>query len=327
MTSGMAADIAALLTSTSARTLTVGIDKTGRILQHDRTAGEVLGRVRPARCSASSSAAMITGSSYGGGLQQLIDAACSDREGAAVLTIKTGNGHPADAVVTVQPLRSADPRLVAQVVLRIAPPVGGAVPGPGGHAARPARRRVLQDRRRTRHRPDGARPGQHHRPALLQRGRPARAGEPGGRGRAAQRVARRTAPAPAARDRARRQRPGVGRGVPDRRDPQLSAERPVHRVPGDRPAGPAGPREQQPGRGDRPGHAPPPGGQVAVRHVHAAAAADRPRNHARVPGLHAGTRATADSTPTTPRSAWSSPRARRSSSTTPAGTAGSAPPR
>jgi serine phosphatase RsbU (regulator of sigma subunit)/anti-sigma regulatory factor (Ser/Thr protein kinase) len=121
MTSGMAADIAALLTSTSARTLTVGIDKTGRIMQHDRTAGEVLTE-SPGSLLGLELGTMITGSSYGGGLQQLIDAACSDREGAAVLTIKTGNGHPADAVVTVQPLRSADPRLVAQVVLRIARP-------------------------------------------------------------------------------------------------------------------------------------------------------------------------------------------------------------
>ena len=121
MTSGMAADIAALLTSTSARTLTVGIDKTGRIMQHDRTAGEVLTE-SPGSLLGLELGSMITGSSYGGGLQQLIDAACSDREGAAVLTIKTGNGNPADAVVTVQPLRSADPRLVAQVVLRIARP-------------------------------------------------------------------------------------------------------------------------------------------------------------------------------------------------------------
>ena len=42
VTSGMAADIAALLSSTSARTFTIGVDKSGRILQHDRAAGEVL---------------------------------------------------------------------------------------------------------------------------------------------------------------------------------------------------------------------------------------------------------------------------------------------
>jgi serine phosphatase RsbU (regulator of sigma subunit)/anti-sigma regulatory factor (Ser/Thr protein kinase) len=121
MTSGMAADIAALLTSTSARTLTVGIDKSGQILQHDRAAGEVLSD-EPGSLLGVELGGLITGSSYGSGLQPLIDAASSDREATAVLTIKTGNGHLADAVVTVQPLRSADPRLLAQVVLRIAPP-------------------------------------------------------------------------------------------------------------------------------------------------------------------------------------------------------------
>jgi len=121
VTSGIAADIAALLSSTSARTLTVGIDKSGRILQHDRSAGEVLSGGTGSLLGLELGS-LVTGSAYGNGLQSLIDAACSDREGTAVLTIKTINGHHADAVVTVQPLRSADPRLVAQVVLRIAPP-------------------------------------------------------------------------------------------------------------------------------------------------------------------------------------------------------------
>jgi serine phosphatase RsbU (regulator of sigma subunit) len=121
VTSGMAADIAALLSSTSARTLTVGLDKSGQILQHDRSAGEVLAEV-PGSLLGLDFGSLVTGSTYGSGLQALIDAACSDREGTAVLTIKTGNGHHADAVVTVQPVRSTDPRLVAQVVLRIAPP-------------------------------------------------------------------------------------------------------------------------------------------------------------------------------------------------------------
>jgi serine phosphatase RsbU (regulator of sigma subunit) len=117
----MAADIAALLSSTSARTLMVGLDKSGRVLQHDRAAGEVLSEVSGSLLGVDFGS-LVTGSAYGTGLQSLIDAACSDREGNGVLTIKTGNGHHADAVVTVQPVRSADPRLVAQVVLRIAPP-------------------------------------------------------------------------------------------------------------------------------------------------------------------------------------------------------------
>jgi len=121
VTSGMAADISALLSSTSARTLTVGVDKTGVILQHDRAAGEILAQA-PDPLLGVELGSLITGSSYGSGLPGLIDAACSDREGTAVLAVKTANGHDADAVVTVQPVRSADPRLVALVILRIAPP-------------------------------------------------------------------------------------------------------------------------------------------------------------------------------------------------------------
>ncbi len=121
VTSGIAADISALLSSTSARTLIVGIDKAGRILQHDRAAGEMLA-VAPDSLLGAELGTIVTGSAYGNGLQGLIDAACSDREGTAVLTVRAGNGHRADAVVTVQPVRSADTRLVALVILRIAPP-------------------------------------------------------------------------------------------------------------------------------------------------------------------------------------------------------------
>jgi serine phosphatase RsbU (regulator of sigma subunit) len=120
-TSGIAADITALLSSTSARTLIIGIDKAGRILQHDRAAGEILAET-PGSLLGAELSTIVTASAYGGGLQGLIDAACSDREGTAVLTVKTGNGDRADAVVTVQPVRSADTRLLAQVILRIAPP-------------------------------------------------------------------------------------------------------------------------------------------------------------------------------------------------------------
>jgi hypothetical protein len=123
VSSGITADITALLSSTSTRTLIVGIDKTGRILQHDRAAGEMLAEA-PGSLLGVELGTIVTGSAYGNGngLQSLIDAACSDREGTAVLTVKTGNGNSADGVVTVQPVRSADTRLLAQVILRIAPP-------------------------------------------------------------------------------------------------------------------------------------------------------------------------------------------------------------
>jgi serine phosphatase RsbU (regulator of sigma subunit) len=121
VTSGIAADISALLSSTSARTLIVGIDKAGRIVQHDRAAGEILAE-SPGSLLGAELGTIVTGSAYSNGLQGLIDAACSDREGTAVMTVKTGSGHRADAVVTVQPVRSADTRLLALVILRIAPP-------------------------------------------------------------------------------------------------------------------------------------------------------------------------------------------------------------
>jgi serine phosphatase RsbU (regulator of sigma subunit)/anti-sigma regulatory factor (Ser/Thr protein kinase) len=118
----IADDISALLSSASTgRNLIVGIDKTGRILQHDRIAGEILAEA-PGTLIGVELGSLITASPYGNGLQSLIDAACSDRESQAVLTVRTGIGHHADAVVTVQPVRSTDARLVAQVILRIAPP-------------------------------------------------------------------------------------------------------------------------------------------------------------------------------------------------------------
>jgi serine phosphatase RsbU (regulator of sigma subunit)/anti-sigma regulatory factor (Ser/Thr protein kinase) len=116
----IADDISALLSSTSSRTLILGIDKAGRILQHDRIAGEILAQP-PRALIGVELGSLITASAYGNGLQGLIDAACADREGTAVLTVRTGVGHHADAVVTVQPVRSTDTRLVAQVILRIAP--------------------------------------------------------------------------------------------------------------------------------------------------------------------------------------------------------------
>ena len=42
MASAVAAEVSAVLANTSTRTLLLGIDKTGRIRQHDRGAGDVL---------------------------------------------------------------------------------------------------------------------------------------------------------------------------------------------------------------------------------------------------------------------------------------------
>ena len=116
-------EISALMGNTSARTLMLGIDKTGRIRQHDRAAADVLCD-EPASLLGTDFATLLAGpEAHVAALQGLIDSACSGREGTTVLTVRTARGSTADGVVTVQPVRSADPELVAQVILRIPPPL------------------------------------------------------------------------------------------------------------------------------------------------------------------------------------------------------------
>jgi serine phosphatase RsbU (regulator of sigma subunit)/anti-sigma regulatory factor (Ser/Thr protein kinase) len=122
--SAAAAEVSAVLANTSTRTLILGIDKTGRIRQHDRGAGDVLcGEPGALIGTELGSLLAMPDGPAATSLQVLIDGACSDREGTTVLSLRTANGATADAVVTIQPLWSADPELVAQVIMRIAPPV------------------------------------------------------------------------------------------------------------------------------------------------------------------------------------------------------------
>jgi len=129
--SAVAAEVSAsaVLANTSTRTLILGIDKAGRIRQHDRGAGDVLaGGVLAGEPSALigtelSSLLAVPDGAPATVLQSMIDGACSNREGTTVLSFRTANDAIADAVVTVQPIRSADPELAAQVIMRIAPPV------------------------------------------------------------------------------------------------------------------------------------------------------------------------------------------------------------
>jgi serine phosphatase RsbU (regulator of sigma subunit) len=119
--SAVAAEVSALLSNTSARTLILGIDKVGRVRQHDRVAGDVLAQ-SPGTLIGTELASLLDGSDGAAvTLQGLIDSAISDRESTAMLSFRTASGATADAVVTVQPVRSDDPELAAQVILRLAP--------------------------------------------------------------------------------------------------------------------------------------------------------------------------------------------------------------
>ena len=124
MASAVAAEVSAVLANTSTRTLMLGIDKTGRIRQHDRGAGDVLSGEPGALIGTDLGTLLaVPDGPAAATLQGLIDAACSNRETTTVLSFRTANGATADAVVTVQPIRSTDPELAAQVIMRIAPPV------------------------------------------------------------------------------------------------------------------------------------------------------------------------------------------------------------
>jgi len=139
VTAGVVVDTPALPWSTPSRTLIVGVDKTGRVVQHDRAAGEILGGPS-GRLLGSDLGSLITdgaadedraarpgqpGPAGASALRGMIDAACSDREGTAMLTIRTGDGPGISAIVSVQPVRSVGTDLAAQVIIRIAPPAEG----------------------------------------------------------------------------------------------------------------------------------------------------------------------------------------------------------
>ena len=125
MTADATTEISALLSNASARTLTLGIDKTGRVLQHDRNSADMLAYPGDALLGTELSSLLAGPSSHTIALEGLLSAALSGREGTAVLTFRTRDGDPLDSVVTIQPMRSCDPSLIGLVLIRIPPPSEG----------------------------------------------------------------------------------------------------------------------------------------------------------------------------------------------------------
>jgi hypothetical protein len=125
VTADATTEISALLSNASARTLTLGIDKTGRVLQHDRNSADMLAYPGDALLGTELSSLLAGPSSHTIALEGLLSAALSGREGTAVLTFRTRDGDPLDSVVTVQPMRSSDPSLIGLVLIRIPPPSEG----------------------------------------------------------------------------------------------------------------------------------------------------------------------------------------------------------
>src|SRR5258708_19246148 len=118
----MAAEMSAVLSSTSAQTLTLGIDRKGRIRPHDRGGGDILAD-KPGPLLDTDLGELIAGpGDPAEALSGLIEATLADRDSTTVLSIRTASRSVVDAVVTIEPIRSNDPELLPQVVMRIPPP-------------------------------------------------------------------------------------------------------------------------------------------------------------------------------------------------------------
>jgi hypothetical protein len=128
---GIGADSAPATLGASVRTLILGIDYDGRIVQHDRNAALIL--ARPADellgahlidLTAGAQADSPSGRSADSvaAVNGLLEAIRSDREGSAMVTIETRDGHQAEAVATVYPMRAGGTSLVALAMLRIPVP-------------------------------------------------------------------------------------------------------------------------------------------------------------------------------------------------------------
>ncbi len=125
--------------SSSVRTLILGIDYDGRIVQHDRNAAQILARkpddllgaqlIELTSAGSQADNGQAQANSHGGrqadaaaAVAGLLEAIRSDREGSAMLTIDTRDGIPAEAVVTVHPMRAGGTSLAALALLRIPAP-------------------------------------------------------------------------------------------------------------------------------------------------------------------------------------------------------------
>ncbi len=118
--------------ASSVRMLILGIDYDGRIVQHDRNAAAILAR-QPDELLGAQLSDLTVGPAQGNShparsgdgvaaVSGLLEAIRSDREGSAMLTIETRDGHPAEAVVTVHPMRAGGTSLAALALLRIPAP-------------------------------------------------------------------------------------------------------------------------------------------------------------------------------------------------------------
>jgi serine phosphatase RsbU (regulator of sigma subunit)/anti-sigma regulatory factor (Ser/Thr protein kinase) len=104
------------------RTLILGIDAAGRIVQHDRSAPGILYFAGEGLLGTDLTDLVNEAGETGSTVASLLDAVRADREATAVLSLKTKRSCAAEAVVTVQPMQDTGHDLAALVIVRLPPP-------------------------------------------------------------------------------------------------------------------------------------------------------------------------------------------------------------
>jgi serine phosphatase RsbU (regulator of sigma subunit)/anti-sigma regulatory factor (Ser/Thr protein kinase) len=117
--------------NSTVRTLILGIDRAGRIVQSDRTAPKILTRPSGDLLGVHLNDIMsqpngMSGTAISSGEEDptrpLIEAIKSGKDGSALLGVGLADGRTADAVVSVRPLQTDDGPLAAFVILQIPEP-------------------------------------------------------------------------------------------------------------------------------------------------------------------------------------------------------------
>jgi serine phosphatase RsbU (regulator of sigma subunit) len=107
---------------TSVRTLILGIDAAGRIVQHDRNAEEFLAPSHGSLLGGYLGDLVMGGQQAQMPLARLLEAVKTGREATAVLTLRARHSDPVDTVVTIQPMRGSENGAGALAILRMPPP-------------------------------------------------------------------------------------------------------------------------------------------------------------------------------------------------------------
>ena len=115
----------------SVRTLILGIDRTGRIVQHDRTAPKVLARsaddllgvhLRDITAVAVAGGDPVADRNTAVAIGMLLDAVTTEREANTMLTIALADGMSSEAVVTIRPMQTGASDVAAFVIVQIPVP-------------------------------------------------------------------------------------------------------------------------------------------------------------------------------------------------------------